>query len=180
MFKDSKDIFNILFEAVSEGVIVVDNTQKIVATNASAEAMFGYSKEEIVNQQLELLIPQKYHAKHGAYFHGFVKHQESRQMGKGRDLFGARKDGSAFPVEVGLNPLKIDGNSFVMALVIDISIRKQHELQLQELNTKLEKKVSERTQELSNTVEALKMVNLERDAEIKKRIEAQNKTKEAL
>ncbi|WP_157208164.1 PAS domain-containing sensor histidine kinase [Mariniflexile maritimum] len=180
MFKDGKDIFNILFEAVSEGVIVVDNTQKIVATNASAEAMFGYSKEEIVNQQLELLIPQKYHAKHGAYFHGFVKHQESRQMGKGRDLFGARKDGSAFPVEVGLNPLKIDGNSFVMALVIDISIRKQHELQLQELNTKLEKKVSERTQELSNTVEALKMVNLERDAEIKKRIEAQNKTKEAL
>lgn len=180
MFKDGKDIFNILFEAVSEGVIVVDNTQKIVATNASAEAMFGYSKEEIVNQQLELLIPQKYHAKHSAYFHGFVKHQESRQMGKGRDLFGARKDGSAFPVEVGLNPLKIDGNSFVMALVIDISIRKQHELQLQELNTKLEKKVSERTQELSNTVEALKMVNLERDAEIKKRIEAQNKTKEAL
>ena len=180
MFKNEKDIFNILFEAVSEGVIVVDSTQKIISTNASAEKMFGYTKNEITNQQLEILIPQKYHPNHGAHFHSFIKYQESRQMGIGRDLFGARKDGSTFPVEVGLNPLEFSGESFVMALVIDISIRKQQELQLQELNAQLEKKVDERTQELSNTVEALKTVNFERDAEIKKRIEAQNKTKNAL
>src|SRR5690606_32202867 len=111
---------------------------------------------------------------------GFMEHKESRQMGRGRDLFGAHKSGHAFPVEAGLNPLEINGESFVMALVIDISIRKQQEHQLQELNNQLEIKVSERTKALSDTVEELKIVNQERDAEIKKRIEAQNKTKNAL
>ena len=167
MFENVKDIFSVLFEAVSEGVVVVDENQKIVATNASAENMFGYNKNEINNKQLDILIPQKYRATHGAHFHNFTMQQESRQMGIGRDLFGARKDGTAFPVEVGLNPLEINRKSYVMALVIDISVRKQHEQQLQDLNSQLEKKVNERTQELRNTVETLKTVNLERDVEFK-------------
>ncbi|CAH8291117.1 hypothetical protein EV196_107105 [Mariniflexile fucanivorans] len=180
MFQKDQDVFNVLFEAVSEGVIVVDSNQKIVATNASAERMFGYNKMELINQELNILIPQKYRSNHGAHVDGFMKQKESRRMGHGRDLYGARKDGSTFPVEAGLNPLEINGKSFVMTLVIDISIRKEQEIQLQGLNVLLEKKVSERTQELSNTVETLKTVNLERDTEIKKRIEAQNKTKHAL
>ncbi len=180
MFEEDKDVFKVLFEAVSEGVIVVDTHQKIVATNASAERMFGYKKIELVNQELNILIPQKYRATHGAHVDGFMEQKESRQMGRGRDLFGAHKDGSVFPVEAGLNPLEIVGKSFIMALVIDISIRKQQEIRLQELNAELEGKVKERTKALSKTVEELKIVNTERDAEIKKRIEAQNKTKNAL
>lgn len=180
MYQNDKDVFNVLFEAVSEGVIVVNNQQFIVETNASAERMFGYNKDELVGKHLNVLIPQKYHAGHGAHVEGFMKHKESRQMGRGRDLFGAHKNGHIFPVEAGLNPLEINGESFVMALVIDISVRKQQELQLQELNNQLEKKVNERTKSLSDTVEELKIVNQQRDAEIKKRIEAQNKTKNAL
>src|SRR5690606_32689080 len=168
------------FEAVSEGVIVVNNEQVIVSTNASAEHMFGYEKNELMGRHLNILIPHEYHAGHAAHVDGFMEHKESRQMGRGRDLFGAHKSGHAFPVEAGLNPLEINGESFVMALVIDISIRKQQEHQLQELNNQLEIKVSERTKALSDTVEELKIVNQERDAEIKKRIEAQNKTKNAL
>jgi PAS domain S-box-containing protein len=151
-----------------------------VSTNDSAEKMFGYAKSELINQDLNILIPQKYHSNHGAHFHGFMAHKESRQMGHGRDLFGARKDGSTFPVEAGLNPLDIDGETFVMALVIDISIRKKQEMELQQLNFQLEKKVEARTNELSNTVKELKIVNVERDAEIKKRIEAQDKISNAL
>ncbi|WP_100614871.1 PAS domain-containing sensor histidine kinase [Confluentibacter citreus] len=180
MYQNEKDIFNVLFEAVSEGVIVVNSKQEIVETNASAERMFGYKKDELVGQHLNVLIPQKYHSGHGAHVEGFMKHKESRQMGRGRDLFGAHKNGNTFPVEAGLNPLEINKESFVMALVIDISIRKQQELELQELNNELERKVNERTKALSDTVEELKTVNSERDAEIKKRIEAQNKTKSAL
>lgn len=180
MFENDKDVFNVLFEAVSEGVIVVNNQQKIVATNASAERMFGYSKDELVGQHLNILIPQKYHANHGDHVDGFMMQKESRQMGRGRDLYGAHKDGNVFPVEAGLNPLVIGKETFVMALVIDISIRKRQELELQELNNQLEKKVMERTSELSNTVEELKLANKERDIEIKKRIDAQNKTKNAL
>jgi PAS domain S-box-containing protein len=180
MFEEDKNVFNVLFEAVSEGVIVVDKNQKIVATNISAEKMFGYAKEQLANQHLNILIPQKHHARHGAHFDGFMKQKETRQMGRGRDLHGARKDGSTFPVEAGLNPLKINDETFVMALVIDISIRKQQELELQELNLKLEKKVEKRTQALSTMVEELKIVNAERDAEIKKRKVVQNKISNAL
>jgi len=180
MLEEEKDIFNVLFASVSEGVVVVDNNQNIVLTNTSAERMFGYSKTELAGQELNILIPQEYHSGHGAHFEGFIKHKESRQMGRGRDLYGARKDGSIFPVEAGLNPLNIKGKSFIMALVIDITIRKQQELELKELNTELEKKVTDRTKVLSNTVSELKKVNIERDTEIKKRIEAQNKTKSAL
>ena len=180
MLEDEKDIFNVLFASVSEGVVVVDINQNIVLTNASAERMFGYSKKELEGQELNILIPKDYHSGHGAHFEGFIKHKESRKMGRGRDLFGARKDGSIFPVEAGLNPLNIEGKSFIMALVIDISIRKQQEFELKELNTELEKKVNDRTKKLSNTVLELKKVNLERDVEIKKRIEAQNEINNAL
>lgn len=180
MLENEKDIFNVLFASVSEGVVVVNHKQIIVLTNASAEKMFGYTKEELEGEELNVLIPQKYHAGHGAHFEGFVKHQESRQMGRGRDLYGARKDGSVFPVEAGLNPLNINGQSYIMALVIDITIRKQQEEQLKILNTELENKVNERTQALSNTVSELQKVNIERDAEIKKRIKAQNEINSAL
>lgn len=180
MFQNDKDIFNVLFESVSEGVIVVDSHQNIALTNASAEHMFGYTKQELVGKNLQILIPKEYHANHSSHVEGFMQHQESRQMGRGRDLYGAHKNGTTFPVEAGLNPLQINGKQFVMALVIDITIRKQQELELQELNNQLEKKVEERTKALTETVETLKIVNKERDLEIKKRIEAQNKTKDAL
>jgi PAS domain S-box-containing protein len=140
MFQNNDRVFNVLFEAVSEGVIVVDKDQKIVATNKSSENMFGYPKEELLGQQLNILIPQEYHAGHGAHFEGFMKHKESRKMGRGRDLYGARKGGKIFPVEAGLNPLEIGGESFIMTLVIDISVRKRQELEFLELNTELEKK----------------------------------------
>ncbi|GAL81765.1 two-component hybrid sensor and regulator [Algibacter lectus] len=81
MFQNSDRIFNVLFEAVSEGVIVVDKNQKIVATNKSSESMFGYTKEELLNADLNILIPKTYHANHGAHFDGFMKNKESRKMG---------------------------------------------------------------------------------------------------
>lgn len=180
IFQDDKDVFNVLFEAVSEGVIVVDKTQHIVAANKSAESMFGYNNKELIGQHLDTLIPKPYRANHDTHVNGFMKHQKKRQMGHGRDLYGAHKDGSVFPVEAGLNPLQINGGNYIMALVIDISVRKKQEEELQELNNELEQKVTARTEELSATVEELKIANQKRDAEIQKRIEAQNKISNAL
>ena len=180
MLNKEQDIFNVLFEAVSEGVVVVDDKQKIVSVNSSVEKMFGYDKGELVNQQLNILIPKNYHAGHGSHFNGFMKHKEKRQMGNGRDLFGARKNGDVFPLEAGLNPFEIYGKTFVMALIIDISVRKQQEQEIYKLNQELEKKVKERTKELSKTVNELKVVNIELDEENQKRIEAENQIKDAL
>ncbi|TXE10194.1 PAS domain S-box protein [Seonamhaeicola algicola] len=180
MFQNDKDVFNVLFEAVSEGVIVVDKTQHIVAANKSAESMFGYNHNELINKHLDTLIPKQYKAGHGAHVEGFMKRQKKRQMGQGRDLYGACKNGSTFPVEAGLNPLHINGEDYIMALVIDISVRKKQEQELQALNNELEQKVADRTAQLSATVTELKIANQKRDVEIQKRIEAQNKISDAL
>ncbi|MEM6718951.1 MAG: PAS domain-containing sensor histidine kinase [Bacteroidota bacterium] len=173
MFRQEKDIFNILLNAVSEGVIVVNDQQEIIDVNASAAHMFGYEREELIGESIEILIPTKYHAGHGAHFDQFMEQRQSRQMGRGRDIYGARKDGSTFPVEAGLNPFTVKGIHYVMALVIDISVRKEQEEKIQELYEGLEQKVIQRTQQLSNTIAKL-------EAENKLRIQAEKDAKTAL
>src|SRR5690625_5191074 len=94
-------------------------------------------------------------------------------MGVGRDLYGVKKDKTTLPIEVGLNPFTIDGENYVMAILIDISVRKEQERQIKELNTKLEHKINLRTVELQETVEDL-------EEEIKRREDAENKILESL
>jgi len=125
MFQQNQDIFNILSEALSEGVIIVDKTQKIVGTNSSTNEMFGFEAGELIDKPLQLLIPKKYHDNHKGHFHGFMKNGAKRRMGGDRELYGAKKCGGIFPVEVGLNPFEVYGNKYVMALVIDITERKK-------------------------------------------------------
>lgn len=171
--KKSNHFFGILFEAVSEGVIVVNKSQEIVACNSSANDIFGYEEEDLNGQPLQQLIPQNYHHNHGDHFKSFLNNSGKRKMGKGRDLFGLRKNGKAFPVEVGLNPFSLNDQHYIMAIIIDITVRKEQESQILSLNTELEQKISERTDELNEKVSQLKK-------EIKKRIEAENKIKESL
>ena len=80
LFQKNESVFNILFEAVSEGVIVVDESQNIVATNASVEQMFGYESKELIGKELNTLIPKKYLAGHGKHVEGFLHQNISRKM----------------------------------------------------------------------------------------------------
>ena len=177
---ENKDEFNILFEAASEGIIVVDASQTIVAANSSVEKMFGYNPGELINQPLNILIPSNYRPNHGAHFKSFMDHSEKRQMGHGRDLYGVRKDGTQFPVEAGLNPFEIEGEQYVMSLIIDITIRKENERQIVELNSRLEDKIKIRTKELQESIQELQGLNLNLEGEIKKRKQAEKKIKDAL
>jgi len=136
LFQKNESVFNILFEAVSEGVIVVDENQTIVASNSAAEEMFGYVKSEILNQHLNILIPEKHHNKHGVHFKSFYESQSSkRKMGINHQLFGTRKNSENFPVEVGLNPFIVENKKYVMSIIVDISERKQAEDKIVDLNT---------------------------------------------
>lgn len=172
-FLDHRDIFNVLFQAASEGIIVVNSKQIVVAANAAAQEMFGYKEGELIDQHLDVLIPKEYHHSHHHHFDNFLHKSEKRQMGHGRDLYGVKKDGTRFPVEAGLNPFQMDGEDYVMSLVIDISVRKETQRQIKELNTQLEDKIKVRTRELQETVENL-------EEEIKRRKEAERKIKDAL
>ena len=179
-FLDNKNVFNLLFQSASEGIIVVNSKQVVVAANNAASRMFGYEEGELVDQDLNVLIPKKYHHSHHRHFNKFLDESEKRQMGHGRDLHGVKKDGTLFPVEAGLNPFQIDGEEFVMSLVIDITVRKEAQEQIKELNTQLEEKIKKRTQELRESVEDLKNLNLDLEEEIKRRKEAEKKIKDAL
>ncbi|MCX7546717.1 PAS domain S-box protein [Xanthomarina sp. F1114] len=123
MLKSNQDVFEILSEAISEGIVIVDANQDIVALNSTAETIFGYPKGELLGQPLNTLIPVHFHENHGKYFNKFFNHGKKRSMGEDRILHGLKKDGSTFPIEVGLNPFTIEGEAYVMALVIDISTR---------------------------------------------------------
>lgn len=127
MFRENKEIFNILSEAVSEGVVVVNNQQEIVLVNSSVQEIFGYSKDEIQGKPLSTLIPVNYHSNHKKHASTYMKNGTKRQMGRGRDLYAQHKEGHQFPVEVGLSPISLGEDTFTMALVIDISYRKKQE-----------------------------------------------------
>lgn len=180
MFKQNTDLFNVLFEAASEGIIVVDENQKIIANNLAASQMFGYEKDELENKPLSVLIPRKYRNAHPRHFEGFLEHSEKRQMGHGRDLHGVKKNGEEFPVEAGLNPFEIEGRTYVMSLIIDISVRLETQKQIRDLNNELEGKIKTRTLELEESISKLKALNLNLEQEIRKRKEAENRIKAAL
>ncbi len=180
MFEQGQHIFTILFEAISEGIIVVDKKQVIVATNTSVKKMFGYKKGELTNQPLTILIPSKYHANHKNHVVTFLKNRNERKMGQEIDIYGIKKNGKEFPLEISLNPFTISGKTYVMAILIDITIRKKNEQEIEVLNSQLEKRIKERTAELNYTIEQLKDLNLNFQGEIKKRVQAENKITVAL
>ena len=177
MFKKNQKIFNILFEAVSEGIIVADEDQRIVAVNSSSESIFGYQKDELIHQSLNKLIPTKYRINHKVHFNDFMNSNSRRKIGQNRGLTGLTKNNKEFPIEIGLNAFSVYGKKYVMALVIDISERKEAQKEIERLNTQLEKKIKERTSELNETIIKLKELNLSFKEEIKKRTEAEKKLK---
>ena len=180
MFQHDRDTFNILFEAVSEGIIVVDVNQHIVAINPAASQMFGYSRDELTDMPLNKLIPVNFHPKHQVYFEKFLLEKKSRKMGQGSTQYGVTKFNIKFPVEIGLNPFEINERTFVMAVVIDITARKAAEEEIENLNRELEKRIRERTAQLNDTIAELKELNQNYKLEIQKKLEAENKMKETL
>ncbi len=175
-----QDIFNVLFEAIIEGVIIVDNNHKIVEVNTMAATMFGYTKDELINKPINILVPEESRPIHDKESKKFIENKESRQMGKGKDLFGVRKDGTIFPVEIGLNFFKIYDRNYVMSMIIDITERKAKEQKIRELNESLERKVRARTKALRLTTDDLKHTNFELAKEIEKRTQVEKELKIAL
>ena len=127
MIKQDQEIFNILLETISEAVIIVDEHQHIMEINGVAEDIFGYNREEIKGESINVLIPSNYHQKHKADIDRFIDEYEHRKMGKTNDVYGLKKSGDIIPVEVELNPFKIYNKTYVMALVADMSKQKESE-----------------------------------------------------
>ena len=127
MIKQDQEIFNILLDAISEAVIIVDEKQHIMEANGMVETIFGYSKDEIKGKSIEVLIPTKFRKAHSKNVERFMEEYQRSKMGKTTDVYGLKKDGNVIPIEVELNPYSIYNKTYVMALVKDISKQKESE-----------------------------------------------------
>jgi len=166
---DNLHQFEALFNYATIGIVVTNNDGRIINFNRHAETQFGYTKEEVLGERVDLLLPVSARARHIKYREKYYEHPEPRVMGHGRDLFGQTKDGTTFPVEVSLSHYTINNETFVIAFVIDITVRKAHEAlvieqtrelervtaEIKSMNVELEQKVEDRTKMLREALSEL-------------------------
>jgi PAS domain S-box-containing protein len=124
--KYSEEYFRTVFEAAPSGVLAVDASGRIALLNAQAERMFGYSRAEVIGKPIEVLVPQRFRDRHADLRKRAAADPRIRPMGTNRSFLGVRKDGSEFPVEVGLNPAVMSTGQFVVVTVVDITERDAH------------------------------------------------------
>lgn len=117
--------FQSMIESVPNAIVLVNKEGRIAYINNQTEKLFCYGRPELVGQSIEILIPERFRKKHPKFRDMFFGSPSVREMGAGRDLFGVRKDGTEFPVEIGLNPLVTADGTLVLASIIDITERKK-------------------------------------------------------
>ena len=121
--RPTREEFALFFDSAPNGVVLVDHNGIVLLTNAPLERMFGYTQTDLLGQPVETLIPNQLRAAHVEHRQAFVRSPVPRVMGTERNLLGRRKDGSEFPIEVGLYPITIQTAQYIMATVIDITER---------------------------------------------------------
>jgi len=146
--RPSAALLEVLVESAPVALLVSGPDGRICLVNRECEALFGYARDELIGQGIEILVPKESRERHAARREGYVHDPRARRMGIGRELFGCRRDGSLVPIEIALKPIESDRGRLVLAVIADISERKRLEADVRAANEALEQRVRERTAQL--------------------------------
>jgi len=125
--RTSESTIRSLLDSSTQSVVAVSPNGKIALVNGNTQTMFGYTREELLGQAIEILVPKGFRAKHATHHKGFFANPQNRPMGRGLDLEGLRKDGTTFPLEVSLSAIETTSGKLAVAFVNDITVRKRLE-----------------------------------------------------
>ena len=125
--KQAQERFRLVVEASPNGIVLVNANGHIVLANACVEKLFGYGRDELIGQGIELFVPEWFRGEHPAHRADFHAAPAAWALGAGRELFARRKDGTEFPVEIGISPIQSPEGTLVLSVIVDISARKQAE-----------------------------------------------------
>ena len=134
---------NELVETFPDALVAVEGDGTITQINSQAEELFGYRRDELLGQKIEMLVPERYRRPHQGHREDFAHNPQLRRMGAGLDLYGRRKDGSEFPVEISLSPVTLGGHRLVMSAIRDITDRKQIEEELRRAHSELSRRTAQ-------------------------------------
>ena len=129
--------FSRVVEALPTALVLAGPSGRIEMVNRQTEILFGYDREELLDRPLEMLVPERVRQSPADFRRGFMNDPSSRLTGAGQELFGLRKNGTEFPLEIGLNPMEMDGELMVLAGIIDITARRRIEQEKEQLRTEL-------------------------------------------
>ncbi len=141
--KQLEERFRSLLESAPDAIVIVDEAGQITLINSQTEKLFGYEPAEIIGKGIELLVPKRFRKKHVKHRQGYYVEHPVRPMGVGLDLFGLRKNGNEFPIEISLSPLETEEGLLVSAAIWDITKRKQDEADIQKLNDDLRQRAGQ-------------------------------------